>query len=106
MFAVEAADEASRFLVEGTFKADLIFADIHLPGPLNGIDLASLANKQWPDLPIILSSGCRGQQALETGCTPVFVAKPWHSLYIGGVCRRTLAAGARLGGDKSGGIRP
>jgi DNA-binding NtrC family response regulator len=90
VFAVETADEAWRFLVEGTCKVDLIFADIHLTGPLNGVDLANLAYKRWPGLPIILPSGSRGYQALEPGCTPVFVAKPWHSMDIGAVCRRAL----------------
>ncbi|KPX35952.1 response regulator [Pseudomonas ficuserectae] len=90
VFSVETADEAWRFLVEGTCKVDLIFADIHLPGPLNGVDLANLAYKRWPRLPIILSSGSRGLQPLEPGCTPIFVAKPWHSLDIGAVCRRAL----------------
>jgi CheY-like chemotaxis protein len=99
--AVETADEAWRFLIDGTFKVDLIFADIHLPGPLNGIDLANLAHKRWPDLPIILSSGSRGHQALEPGCNPVFVAKPWHSLDIGAVCRRALAAGVRSSAEKN-----
>lgn len=101
VFAVETADAAWRFLTEGSCKVDLIFADIHLPGPLNGIDLANLVHQRWPHLPIILSSGSRGHQPLKPGCTPIFVAKPWHSLEIGSVCRRALAVGARSSRTKS-----
>lgn len=92
VFAVETADEAWRFLLEASCQVDLIFSDIHLPGLLGGIDLANLVYQRWPHLPIILSSGSRGHQPLEPGCTPVFVAKPWHSRDIGAVCRRALAA--------------
>lgn len=100
VFAVETADEAWHFLLEGSCKVDLIFSDIHLPGLLNGIDLANLAHQRWPDLPIILSSGSRSQQPLEAGCTPVFLAKPWHSMAIGAQCRRALAAGTRAGREQ------
>lgn len=98
VFAVETADEAWQFLVEGALNVDLIFSDINLPGLLGGIDLANLAYQRWPHLPVILSSGSRGQQPLEAGCTPIFVPKPWHSLDIGAICRRALAVGTGAGG--------
>jgi CheY-like chemotaxis protein len=101
VLAVETADEAWRVLVEGSCKIDLLFSDIHLPGLLGGIDLANLVHQRWPNLPIILSSGNHGHQPLEPGCTPIFVSKPWHSLEIGAVCRRALAAGKRVDGDRA-----
>lgn len=97
VFAVETADEAWHFLEEGCGKVDLIFSDIHLPGRLSGVDLANLAHQRWPHIPIILSSGSRSHQPLESGCTPVFLAKPWHSMTIGALCRRTLAMGSGAG---------
>jgi CheY-like chemotaxis protein len=104
VFAVETADEAWQFLVEGSCTVDLIFSDIHLPGLLGGIDLANLVHQRWPHLPIILSSGSRGHQPLEDGCTPVFLAKPWHSMDIGALCRRVLAA-RRAGAQRREGVR-
>lgn len=102
VFAFETADEAWHFLVEGSCNVDLIFSDIHLPGLLSGIDLVNLAHQRWPHLPIILSSGNRSHQPLEAGCTPVFLAKPWHSQVIGSLCRRALAAGKRAGRENEG----
>lgn len=91
VIAVETADEAWRLLSEKPGGFDLIFSDIYLPGQLGGVDLANLAHRHCPQIPIILSSGALEQQPLESGCTPIFVAKPWHSMTIGAVCRRALA---------------
>ena len=35
----------------------LIFADIRLPGVMDGIDLAREVRMRWPLLPVILTSG-------------------------------------------------
>lgn len=89
--AFETADEAWTYLHEQAGNVDLIFSDIHMPGSLDGIDLANLAYRRWPHIPMILSSAIRGQQRLDSGCVPIFVPKPWHSREIGMVCRRALA---------------
>jgi CheY-like chemotaxis protein len=89
--AVDTADEAWQFLLADSCQVDLIFSDIHFPGLLSGIDLANLTYGRWPHLPIILSSGSRYPQPLASGCSPVFVSKPWHSMAIGAVCRHVLA---------------
>jgi CheY-like chemotaxis protein len=36
----------------------MIFADIRLPGAMDGIDLAREVRMRWPFLPVILTSGC------------------------------------------------
>ncbi len=89
--AFETADEAWTYLHQQAGNVDLIFSDIHMPGSLDGIDLANLAYRRWPHIPMILSSAVRGQQRLDSGCVPIFVPKPWHSREIGMVCRRALA---------------
>lgn len=93
VFTVETAEEAWDFLIKGCSKVDLIFLDIHLPGLLSGIDLANLVHQRWAHLPIILSSGSRSKESLDSGYTPLFLPKPWHSLQIGALCRRALASG-------------
>ena len=35
----------------------MIFADIRLPGAMDGIDLARKVGMRWPFLPVILTSG-------------------------------------------------
>lgn len=87
----ESADEAWQHLQAHVGEIDLIFSDIHMPGTMDGIDLANFAHRAWPLMPIILSSGVPGKQRLDEGCEPIFVSKPWHSRDIGMICQRALA---------------
>jgi DNA-binding NtrC family response regulator len=87
----ETGDDAWHWLCETLGGADLLLSDIHLPGGLNGIGLANRVQAHWPRIPVILSSGGKGQQILESGYAPLFIPKPWHSQDIGTICRRALA---------------
>jgi CheY-like chemotaxis protein len=87
----ETADDAWRYLQEHLGEIDLVFSDIHMPGSIDGIDLANLVHRHWPQMPIILSSGIPGRRPLDHGCEPIFVSKPWHSRDIGMICQRALA---------------
>jgi PAS domain S-box-containing protein len=49
------ADQALAALDRTRF--DLMFADIVMPGAMNGIQLAEAARRRFPDLPILLTSG-------------------------------------------------
>ena len=35
----------------------ILFTDVHLPGTLNGVQLAHLARKRWPSIAILIVSG-------------------------------------------------
>ena len=52
----ENADEASSYLASGA-PVDLIFSDVHMPGSMDGLDLARRIRNERPFLPIILTSG-------------------------------------------------
>lgn len=92
VLSFETADEAWAYLCGDPVAVSLIFSDIRLPGELSGVDLANLATRQWPNIPVILSSGFRGEYQLDSGCKPAFLPKPWHSYDIAIACRRALAA--------------
>jgi CheY-like chemotaxis protein len=47
---------AALNLLEAT-RFDLLFSDIVLPGPLNGLELARTAKRKSPDLRVVLTSG-------------------------------------------------
>lgn len=49
------ADEAVAALAAGDI--DIVFSDIHMPGSLNGLDLARWIGTAYRDLPVILTSG-------------------------------------------------
>ncbi len=68
------ADEGLRCL-ETAPDIDLLFTDIHMPGPRNGLELALLAETRWPALKIILTSGRDGTLR---PASMLFVAKPYN----------------------------
>jgi PAS domain S-box-containing protein len=44
-------------------RVDLLFTDVIMPGEMDGVDLARLAQKTWPNLRLLLTSGFAGQRA-------------------------------------------
>ncbi|ETN86446.1 response regulator receiver domain protein [Necator americanus] len=49
--------EAPRAEGEPTPRFDLVLSDIHMPGTMNGIDLAEALQELEPELPVILVTG-------------------------------------------------
>ncbi len=58
-FGVAEAENAERALaaVEAGLRPDLLFADIIMPGTLDGMDLADRLRRDRPGLPVLLTSG-------------------------------------------------
>jgi CheY-like chemotaxis protein len=52
----ENADEALDILKSGA-PVDLLFTDVRMPGSMDGVALATLVRREWPRIPIILTSG-------------------------------------------------
>ena len=50
------AQEATDHL-SGDGRFDLLFSDVRLPGPVDGVQLAALAREQVPGIPVLLTSG-------------------------------------------------
>jgi CheY-like chemotaxis protein len=50
------ADEAIE-IIEARKHIDVVFSDIHMPGSMNGADLAAWLRKHQPRLPVLLTSG-------------------------------------------------
>ena len=50
------ADEALRILEEAE-DISLLFSDIDMPGSMDGLELAELVHKRWPDMRLLLTSG-------------------------------------------------
>jgi len=57
----------------------MIFADVRLPGVMDGLDLAREAKVRWPHLTVALTSGNAGHrlQALPEGV--IYMPKPWQA---------------------------
>ena len=53
----ESAEAALAVMLIGGQEVAMIFADIRLPGAMDGVDLAWEVRQRWPLLPMILTSG-------------------------------------------------
>ncbi len=84
-FAVHAeadAQGALRYLESGA-AVDILFTDIDLVGDMDGSELAELARKQRPDLPIVYCSGRYSPSALAQPVPrSMFVRKPYATADI------------------------
>ena len=50
------ADDAIQMLAADP-RIEAVFADVKLPGPRNGVDLAHLVRREYPNIKILLTSG-------------------------------------------------
>ena len=73
---LETADEGFAFLQENAVDIAIVVLDVRTPGRLDGLELASLAQARWPQLPVLLTSGYTGKNVpIPKGA--VFLPKPW-----------------------------
>ena len=71
------ADEAIAVLSSRT-KVDIIFSDINLAGEVSGHDLARWMAKNYPKVPVLLTSGNEKESAsVETRPMRAFLPKPY-----------------------------
>jgi two-component system, response regulator PdtaR len=71
----EHAHGALRHL-EACDGAALLYTDIHMPGAMDGCDLAHAVRARWPDTRIIVCSGCDPMEAALLPEAAHFIAKP------------------------------
>lgn len=92
---VEAADgaEAVAFIQSGA-AVDLIFTDVRMPGPVDGLALLAFVQRTLPGVPVIVSSGhLEPTVALEAGAA-AFVMKPYHLDDVAALIDANLAGAA------------
>ena len=88
----ESAEAAlATMLIRGREVA-VIFADVRLPGVMNGVDLAWEVKMRWPFLPVILISGhpLRLIDELPAGVT--YMPKPCQPLSLVVAAEQALAS--------------
>lgn len=92
LVVVEAQDgEAALALMEAR-GADvaLVFADIRLPGTLDGIDLAQSIAERWPQARIVVTSGLPTDRLQTLPESVRYLPKPWRSLDVVAEARRAI----------------
>jgi CheY-like chemotaxis protein len=88
----ESAEAAlATMLIRGRDIA-MIFADISLPGVMDGIDLACEVKMRWPLLPVILTSGLPRDRLRDLPFGVDYIAKPWQPLSLLIAAEQALAS--------------
>jgi CheY-like chemotaxis protein len=69
------ATQALRVLTHDVNNVDVLFTDVRMPGGMNGLELARVAKRNWPNLRVIVTSG------YFAGDFPsaAFLRKPWSA---------------------------
>lgn len=80
VIACESAEDALSVLERDDVTVALLFADIRLPGAMDGVTLAKAVERRWPDVRVIVTSGAKQDVTLPRGA--VFMQKPWRALDV------------------------
>jgi CheY-like chemotaxis protein len=90
-YAANAAD--AIVIIEAGETVDAVFSDIVMPGPMNGLQLASLLRVQYPHLPVVLASGYSQPLVEWDGPTVAEVLnKPYRLIDLTSALGRAFAA--------------
>jgi DNA-binding NtrC family response regulator len=60
----------------------MIFTDVRLSGPMDGVDLAQIARDKSPTVPVIVTSGVSGGRLRELPARTEYMQKPWRALEL------------------------
>ena len=78
----EDAEQALASLCKYGEDIALIFADVRLPGLLDGVDLAQRANMMWPHITMVVTTGYPGARLEALPDNVVYMPKPWLALDV------------------------
>jgi DNA-binding NtrC family response regulator len=79
---VESAEAALDCLQERGGEIAMMFADVRLPGELDGVQLAKAACKLLPTVRVVLTSGDPGTGLADLPECVTFMPKPWRGLDV------------------------
>ena len=78
----EDADQAFAALCKYGNDIAMIFADVRLPGLLDGVDLAQRVKVLWPRIAVVVTSGYPGERLEALPDNVVYMPKPWLALDV------------------------
>ncbi|MEK0081784.1 response regulator [Benzoatithermus flavus] len=78
---LEAADaQEALAILDAGITVDLVFSDVHLPGPIDGIALAALLRARHPAVAVVLTSGLPLPPTVEALGLRGFMPKPYTAM--------------------------
>jgi CheY-like chemotaxis protein len=87
-------------VIERDRAIDLLFTDIVMPGGMSGIELADAAKRNWPNLPVLFTSGFyddHEESSRRIGELGSLLRKPYTAAELEQRLRAALAAGHKGG---------
>lgn len=78
----EDAEQAFAALCKHGDDIVLVFADVRLPGLLDGVDLAQRVKLLWPKIRMVVTTGYPGARLDALPENVVFMPKPWLALDV------------------------
>jgi DNA-binding NtrC family response regulator len=91
----ESAEAALAIMLIGGREVAMIFADVRLPGVMDGVDLAWEVKLRWPLLPVILTSGLPRERVGDLPFGVDYMPKPWQPLNVLIAAEQALASARR-----------
>jgi CheY-like chemotaxis protein len=88
--AASDADEAIRIL-ESRNDIRAVFTDVHMPGSMDGIRLASVVRNRWPPVALIVTSGQTDVPDNDLPTGGRFLKKPYASAQIETALRQLIS---------------
>jgi DNA-binding NtrC family response regulator len=79
---VESVEAALDCLQERGGEVAMMFADVRLPGDMDGVQLAKAACTLWPTVRVVLTSGDPAAQSDDLPECVTFMPKPWRGLDV------------------------
>jgi two-component system, response regulator PdtaR len=75
---IETADaQAAQDILSGRDDVKVLFTDVKMPGPMDGLELACLVRRRWPHILIVITSGHLKPESVSLPDDAVFIAKPY-----------------------------
>lgn len=82
---VEAGDAGEAIAAMNTGgPVSLVFTDVRMPGKMDGFGLAEWFRSNYPDVPVLLTSGYNGGRSLPAASSPRggFIEKPYSQTQV------------------------
>jgi CheY-like chemotaxis protein len=72
------ADEALKILEAHSDEVQVLFTDVHMPGSMDGMELAEEVHRRWPHILLLISSGRAQPDPDEIPDHGRFLPKPYY----------------------------
>jgi DNA-binding NtrC family response regulator len=88
----ESAEAALATMLMRGRDVVMIFADVRLPGAMDGFDLAREAKMRWPHLTVVLTSGNPGGRIQALPPNVIYMPKPWQASEVLALAERAKSS--------------